>query len=117
MEFANVPLRSSLFNRTFLSPSRDEGRGSLLPQLRLIDNDEDGVDNMALTVGGHVLQRIGEVLVEDGDIVDEVVGAAAIAKPVPTHHLMIFDFNLPTLNLRLIEQVDEVLLVFAVVVE
>lgn len=72
---------------------------------------------MALTVGGHVLQRVGEVLVEDGDIINEVIGTAAIAKPVPTHYLMIFDFNLPTLNLCLIEQVDEVLLVFAVVVE
>ena len=62
-------------------------------------------------------KEVGEVLVEDGDIVNEVVGAAAIAKPVPAHHLMIFDFNLPTLNLGLIEQVDEVLLVLAVVVE
>ena len=70
-----------------------------------------------MTFSSHILQRVGEVLVEHRNFIYKIVGTATIAKPVPSHHLVVLHLDLPAFNLSLIEQVNKVLLIVAVVIE
>ena len=89
----------------------------MLEHLGFIDDHPDGVNDMAL-VAAEVAQGIGKVLVKHFNIVNEIVGLAAVAEDVlEPPHLVVFEFDFPALDLSLIEQLHERVLVVAVVVE
>ena len=89
----------------------------VLEHLGFIDYDPDGVNDMAL-VAAEVAQGVGKVLVEHLYVVNEIVGLAAVAEYVlESPHLVVFEFDLPALDLSLIEQLHERVLVVAVVVK
>ena len=46
----------------------------LLLHLRLVDDHVDSVHNATATCCGAVLERVGEVFVQHGDVVNEVIG-------------------------------------------
>ena len=62
--------------------------------------------------------RSVKLLVRHSHIIDKIVGIASVVKDVfPAPHLVIYEFNSPSLNLSLIEQLHERILVVAVIVE
>ena len=87
-----------------------------LPDLRLVDDHIDGVDDMSLWSIA-CTEHIGEILVEHLHIIHKIVETATVLKPVPSHHTVVLDLDFPALHLCLPHQVDQAVLVVSVVVE
>ena len=66
----------------------------------------------------HVSKRIGKILVQHLDVIDEVVGLATVIEDIlESPHGMVFELHFPSLDLGLVEQLDERILVVTVIVK
>ena len=89
----------------------------VLEHFSLVNNHPDGVHHMAL-VAAQIAERIGKLLVEDFHFIDKLVGLSTVGEDVlEAPYLVVFEFDFPSLDLGLIEQLHERVLVVAVIVK
>ena len=76
--------------------------------LGLVDDHPDGVHYTSAILAADILQRICEILVQNGHIIDEIIRFAAIVETIlQSPDLVIFDFQLPALDLSLFHESDQ----------